>query len=761
MNLLLLDTLAAMVAVPIYGVWGVRYMAQRERDKRYKPTYILTLPSQATNVEQVDDFFCTVHGLVSTAHPFGSAPTMAFELWANDGMKVPRIRIPASLDEDIISQLHSAIPTMRVDLDKEPPRRVWTKIQEFEMRDKERGLQPESPAAASRRITAAFNAVGKTETLLLQWVITGAGRRQLPQPKETTRSKFSVMGAIYGNSADNDEIKERRGKESELIFKATLRVAVVADTRDRADKLAARVRNALAPTGTAYTHFRRRKMLSTKQLQDRVDYSTGSTSWPNRLTISEFIRVCGWPVDSLPGVGFAPGRGMDLAPTATLVDEGIQLGVSTYPGQQRPVFIDYLSMLRHFLVLGKIGKGKSELMASMARQIMDAGHGLILLEISGDLHSKILDYVPQSRFEDVIVLDMADQQFPIPFNILDQGSRSAAVDDLYTLLEYKMGGARGMGVWASEVLYHGLQTIAETPGLSFFDILALLDPQTSAEKSWSNQVIAGLQDDELKRWWAAQGRERAKSDWSKKVEPVRSRMWQFISRPELRNIMGQSKSAFTWQEVLLENKILLISFKGVPEDAVSLACAMFMQSLWKAIKSTKKDTLSFLMLDESAEFMDLPINLQKILEQARKHRVSTIMAAQQLDQFNPPSLQRSVLQNMNSRVVFDTFSDDANAMRRETGVEASYFINQPDHEAIAHIKTPGGMAPPVTIHTLPPDYERIKNNMSVALIEQSRKLYGTPINVVHREIENRRRPPGYQPPEDRPRPPLSGAGWDV
>jgi hypothetical protein len=38
-------------------------------------------------------------------------------------------------------------------------------------------------------------------------------------------------------------------------------------------------------------------------------------------------------------------------------------------------------------------------------------------------------------------------------------------------------------------------------------------------------------------------------------------MWQFISRPELRSVMGQSKSAFTWRDVLLGNKILLMSFK--------------------------------------------------------------------------------------------------------------------------------------------------------------------------------------------------------
>jgi hypothetical protein len=51
------------------------------------------------------------------------------------------------------------------------------------------------------------------------------------------------------------------------------------------------------------------------------------------------------------------------------------------------------------------------------------------------------------------------------------------------------------------VLHHGLQTIAQTPGLNFFDILALLDPRTPQERAWSKRIVENITDPELRRWW--------------------------------------------------------------------------------------------------------------------------------------------------------------------------------------------------------------------------------------------------------------------
>ena len=443
-----------------------------------------------------------------------------------------------------------------------------------------------------------------------------------------------------------------------------------------------------------------------------------------------------------------------MPPTTDTPTEGIVIGTATYGNSRRPVAIPYEVADLHVQISGKSGYGKTEEMATMARQVMEAGHGLILLEKAGNLFQRVLDYVPRSRFEDVIVFNMADYDWPIGFNPLDQFAgmtRAAAVDSLVSLLEHKIG-RENKGVWAPEVLHHGLMTIAETPGLTFVDLLALLNPRTADEVAWADHVTRQLTDPELLRWWQ-EHEMKPKAERTKKVDPVSSRMWHFTARKELRNIIGQSKSAFTWQEVLQGNKILLMSFKGVPADSVELMCAMAMSSLWASIKATPKETLSFLMLDESREFMSIPINLEEMLLQARKHRVSVILANQQLSHLKPIDLEDAAMNNMASKIVFGTFDKDAMAWRRNLRIDDQIFIDLPKREAVARVMTPSGVKSTVTIKTL----EATKpTGLADALIEQSRGLYGKRAKDVQREIEERRRPPD-QPKRQRP-PDIPGWG---
>ena len=176
---------------------------------------------------------------------------------------------------------------------------------------------------------------------------------------------------------------------------------------------------------------------------------------------------------------------------------------------------------------------------------------------------------------------------------------------------------------------------------------------------------------------------------------------------------------------------------GVPDEAVGLACASFMQSLWDTIKATPKDNLSFLMLDEAAEFMDGTLDLQKVFQQARKHNIGVIMANQEMDQM-PKNLERTTLNNARNKIAFNTFSDDANTWRREMMIDAANFQNLPKHEAIVRLMTPAGFIVSVTIHTLKPDKERIKKSMADMLRQQSRDLYSTPLKQVQLDISGRR-----------------------
>lgn len=81
--------------------------------------------------------------------------------------------------------------------------------------------------------------------------------------------------------------------------------------------------------------------------------------------------------------------------------------------------------------------------------------------------------------------------------------------------------------------------------------------------------------------------------------PSAERILQLPSRRELRLVFGQRASSFQMSDVLRDNKILLINLKGRPSASSKLVGTLLMNAVWRATKTTKKTSQTFLMMDES------------------------------------------------------------------------------------------------------------------------------------------------------------------
>jgi Holliday junction resolvasome RuvABC ATP-dependent DNA helicase subunit len=61
--------------------------------------------------------------------------------------------------------------------------------------------------------------------------------------------------------------------------------------------------------------------------------------------------------------------------------------------------------LRHLWIAGPTGVGKSTLLANLISHDIHRGYGLIAIDARGDLITDVLARVPDSRTDDVIVID--------------------------------------------------------------------------------------------------------------------------------------------------------------------------------------------------------------------------------------------------------------------------------------------------------------------------------------------------------------------
>jgi hypothetical protein len=406
-------------------------------------------------------------------------------------------------------------------------------------------------------------------------------------------------------------------------------------------------------------------------------------------------------------------------------------------------------------VVGPNGSGKTALLAMLMKQDMEAGHGLVLIDAKGgssSLFSTAFDYVPRTRVEDCIVMDVQDTAMPVGFNILEQGDPRGVIDELTDLFESMYDSK---SVWTREVLYHGLRTLAATPGLTFVDLGPLLVPMSDDEVSWRDQVIRSLKDKELRQFWQILDN-KSPTEQNRITQPVMDRIWQLTARPELRNILGQSISSFQMDEVVSQRKILLVNLGGLPAETASYAGTLLMNALYSAVKRTPSDPPTYLYLDEFQRFVKLPIDPESMLAEARGFGLGMILAHQHLNQL-PTELRAAVLANARSKIVFQTTADDGKAFAREFGnsVSEKDFMHLGKFEALARISTPGGVSSPLTLVTEEP----VKGfGTTKAVRYVSRQNYGRPVAQVVKEMEERRKP-AEKPSRPRPKVSGDGDGW--
>src|SRR5262245_44426873 len=73
---------------------------------------------------------------------------------------------------------------------------------------------------------------------------------------------------------------------------------------------------------------------------------------------------------------------------------------------------------RHLYIIGKSGVGKSKLLELFIRQDIFYGHGICLIDPHGETIDAVLDFVPENRIDDVVIIDPSDVEFPVSFNPL-------------------------------------------------------------------------------------------------------------------------------------------------------------------------------------------------------------------------------------------------------------------------------------------------------------------------------------------------------
>jgi len=740
--------LSVVVGIATLGLLSSIQRRRAAHMDAQRVTYLLNFPSELDH-ERVIAWLRATSRTLASSRLFGSQ-SMVFETLATETGISHRLMVPKSKADDVIPQLRALVPGASATPTK-PEQLAWTTAVEIGLTNKSLPLSIPAPNDTSTSILASLQPLRVGEAILVQWVITSALGISLPD-KNSQSNQFKLGSFIAPTRMSDDELRERRFKLDEPNVMGVLRVAAKGKTEPRAEQLIDRVRTSYKAAETPHNHWY--KVLSSrKSVIERIKTAASKSQWPAQLNMAELSALVGWPIGSPNVSGLPRGASRQLPAPQAVPRTGIVLGTSNFPGDDRKVALDYGNSAKHTWIVGPTGVGKTVLLSNMATQIMDTGHGMLLIETKNDLFQSVLNHVPRERLSDVIVMDVDDHTNPVGFNILEDGDPARVIDDLESIVSSIHGDEKN--IWLKEVMYHSLKTLITLPGATIADLPALLAPRYD-EVDWREQVVRNLTDPELLHFWQRMDNQgRARQDQI--TAPVLSRFWHFNSRQSVRNIFGQRTSSFNMDDVVKDGKILLVNLTGVDRDTTKIVGSMLVNSAWKAVRKHQLEKPFYLVADEAQNIMHLPISMDDMLAQARSFKFPIIMANQAAHQL-PPNVRDAALANARTKIAFQLEVADAKLMAAQFGtrVDENDFMKLQAYECIARIATDSGVSEPVTLRASPPMSNR---GLAGATRAASRTAFGRPVHQVEDEISSWRRV--SEEAKKSHRPTISGEDWNT
>ncbi len=185
----------------------------------------------------------------------------------------------------------------------------------------------------------------------------------------------------------------------------------------------------------------------------------------------------------------------------------VHFGLNNYGGTSTPIGLSQEDREKHMYVIGATGSGKSTMILSMAKQDIENGRGLAVIDPHGDLAETLLSCIPDSRKNDLVYINPDDLKYPIGINLLELTpgldeddvlrEKEFITESVISLFRKVFSDINGGHAHRIEyILRNSIQTALTLENPTLFTIYDLLN-----NPPFQRKVTAGLKDENLKNFW--------------------------------------------------------------------------------------------------------------------------------------------------------------------------------------------------------------------------------------------------------------------
>ena len=758
-------TIGVVLVLAIVGLAGLMYLGLQAFKHRKREEYslgfvLLEVRVPRDNEQKVDvaeQMFAslyTIHGS-GFRQWFRPQDHFAFEVVALKEDIRFYISCPEKLRDLLEKQVYGAYPAADIkEVDEYNIFSETGKVAFAVLKLKKAGFNPiknyrELPTDSLSSLTAALAKMGEGEGAAIQIVISPADHQWQTAGAayiaKTKKAEADPETAKFG--VDQKTYEAVDSKISKPGYVTTIRVVVSSTSKQMAEAHLKNIAGAFAQFTSAYNGFEKARIWLKKMLM--VDFIYRYMPLFNRgtsiLNSEELASIFHFPnkMVETPHVRWLNAK---RAPApAEIPQSGLFLGLSRYRGLVRKVYISPKDRQRHMYIIGKTGTGKSELLKQMILQDIEEGKGVCFID-PHDTVEQILEIIPPSRAEDVIYFNPSDLDRPLGMNIMEAQTEeqqhmvvSAIINLMYKLYDPHKTGI--IGPRFEHAIRNAMLTVMSEPGATFVEVVRCL-----TDARYVQELLPKVKDPMVRRYWTDQIAQTSDFHKSEVLDYIVSKFGRFVTDKMMRNIIGQSKSAFDFRKVMDEGKILLINLaKGrIGEENSNFLGLILVPKILIAAMSRQdvpeeKRPDFYLYVDEFQNFATPDFAV--ILSEARKYHLNLTVANQFVGQVEE-EVKQAVFGNVGTLMAFRVGVTDANFLQHEF----TPTFNETDLTNIERfnvfIKTIANNEP------LPPfsmdltkdlDEEMKKRNLKVAeMIKQlSRLKYGQDKILVEESIVTR------------------------
>lgn len=439
-----------------------------------------------------------------------------------------------------------------------------------------------------------------------------------------------------------------------------------------------------------------------------------------------------------------------------LFEDAVLMGWNEYRSKKTPVYFDQQDRGRHHYIIGKSGWGKSVFIGYLARQDLWNNQWLCVIDPHGDLVEDVVAFTPKNRAKDMIIFDPADFERPLWLNMLDIIATDPALRSIEkdraaldaTSIFIKMYGDEIFGPRIQHYFRNGCLTLMddEEDGGTLIDV-----PRLFVDEAFMKYKVSKIKNVMVKAFWEHEYAQTGDREKQEMIPFFSSKFGPFITNTTMRNIIGQTKSAFNLRQVMDEQKVLMVNLsKGKIGDLNAQLLGLIMVSkinmaaMSRADMDEKDRKNFFLYVDEFQNFATDTFG--EILSEARKYRLALIMAHQFIAQiggsgakkWEKPSIKDAVFGNAGTIMSFKVGAEDAEYLEKEYAP----LLSQQDIIGIANFTTyvklniDNATTRPFDMKTI---WDNTGKNEEVSRVikEYSRKMYGRKKEYVDMELEAR------------------------